>query len=226
MRLPGNFPRFLKPATRHWWPLRVTARRRTLQQAAQRFHQVRVVINDQYVMAERVNEFRLHAFAPPLDLLSFLCNYNAQRAPGGKRIATKLKDDVRARDERGFPQHGWSLSAITSISPGMDHRKAGQFAAPTGSSCTRAAVASACLRMSSLIRIEQNSGPHMLQKAAVLKASCGSVSSCILRAVSGSSERRNWSFQLKLYRARLRASSRSRAPARWRARSAACAAIL
>src|SRR5271157_948442 len=47
------------------WPLRVTARRRTLQQAAQRLHQVRVVINDQYAMAEWVNEFRLHAFAPP-----------------------------------------------------------------------------------------------------------------------------------------------------------------
>src|SRR5208337_2691108 len=118
MRLPGNFPRFLKPARRSWWPLRVTARRRTLQQAAQRFHQVRVVINDQYVMAERVNEFRLHAFAPPLDLLSFLCNYNAQRAPGGRRIATKLKQDVRARDERGgLQQRGWSLVPVLAGIP-------------------------------------------------------------------------------------------------------------
>ena len=57
-------------------------------------------------------------------------------------------------------------------------------------------MAAACLRMSSVIRIEQNLGPHMLQNAAVLNASCGKVSSCILRAVSGSSDRRNCSSQL------------------------------
>ena len=66
------------------------------------------------------------------------------------------------------------------------------------SSWTSAAVAAACLRMSSVMRIEQNLGPHMLQNAAVLKASCGSVSSCIRRAVSGSSDSRNCSSQLNV----------------------------
>src|SRR5690348_12098429 len=42
----------------------------------------------------------------------------------------------------------------------------------TGSIWTRAAASAAYLRRSSVIRIEQNLGPHMLQKAAVLKASC------------------------------------------------------
>ena len=46
-----------------------------------------------------------------------------------------------------------------------------------------------------MIRIEQNLGPHMEQKAAVLNASWGRVSSCMRRAVSGSRERRNCSSQ-------------------------------
>ena len=41
----------------------------------------------------------------------------------------------------------------------------------------------------------------MLQKWALLNVSCGSVSSCIRRAVSGSSDRRNCSFQSKAKRA-------------------------
>src|SRR5262245_33580666 len=84
----------------------------------------------------------------------------------------------------------------------------------------------AILRMSSVIFIEQYLGPHMLQKWADLKVSCGSVSSWNARAVSGSSERRNCSFQSKAKRARLSASSRSWAPLRLRATSAAWAAIL
>ena len=45
--------------------------------------------------------------------------------------------------------------------------------------------------MSWLIRIEQNFGPHIEQKCAVLCASFGKVSSCMLRAVSGSSDKLN-----------------------------------
>src|SRR5207248_6421866 len=74
--------------------------------------------------------------------------------------------------------------------------------------------------------IEQNFGPHMAQNSAVLKASCGRVSSCLDFAASGSSESANCWFQSKAYRARESASSRSRAPGRRRATSAAWAAIL
>ena len=76
-----------------------------------------------------------------------------------------------------------------------------------GSSGFSAAMA----RMSSVIFMEQYLGPHMLQKWALLKVSCGRVSSCMRRAVSGSSDWRNCSFQSKAKRARLRASSRWRA---------------
>src|SRR5688572_8442982 len=95
-----------------------------------------------------------------------------------------------------------------------------------GSITARGSPVAAILRMSSVIRIEQYLGPHMLQKWALLKVSCGSVSSCMRRAVSGSSDKRNCSFQSNPKRARLKASSRSREPLRPRARSAAWAAIL
>ncbi len=49
--------------------------------------------------------------------------------------------------------------------------------------------------MSWLIFIEQNLGPHMLQKWAVLWASLGRVSSWYLRAVSGSRSRLNGSAE-------------------------------
>src|SRR5207244_566856 len=74
--------------------------------------------------------------------------------------------------------------------------------------------------------IEQNFGPHMAQNSAVLNASWGSVSSCFAFAASGSRESANCWFQSNAYRARESASSRSRAPVRRRATSAACAAIL
>jgi hypothetical protein len=45
--------------------------------------------------------------------------------------------------------------------------------------------------------MEQNFGPHIEQKCASLKPSSGSVSSCMERAVSGSSESSNWRFQSK-----------------------------
>jgi hypothetical protein len=48
-----------------------------------------------------------------------------------------------------------------------------------------------------LIFIEQNFGPHMAQNSALLKYASGSVSSWYSRARSGSSERRNCSFQSK-----------------------------
>src|SRR3954471_7882900 len=74
-----------------------------------------------------------------------------------------------------------------------------QFA-ETGSrsTWTRPAASLAWRRRSSVILIEQNFGPHIEQKAAVLKASWGRVSSCIRRAVSGSSERLNWASQSNL----------------------------
>ena len=81
-------------------------------------------------------------------------------------------------------------------------------------------------RMSWLMRIEQNFGPHIEQKCAVLAGSAGRVSSWKAIAVSGSRERANWSCQRNSKRALLRASSRTRAPGWPLARSAACAAIL
>src|ERR1019366_3867666 len=88
---------------------------------------------------------------------------------------------------------------------------------------------STCLLNSCTARLMcmlQNFGPHMEQNSALLKYSSGRVSSCIACAVSGSSDRRNCSFQSNAYRARDSASSRSRAPGRCRATSEACAAIL
>src|SRR5207244_10473562 len=80
---------------------------------------------------------------------------------------------------------------------------------------------SAILRMSWVMRIEQNFGPHIEQNFADLNTSCGSVSSCIARAVSGSSDSSNCRFQSNSKRAFDRASSRSRTPLRPRATSAA-----
>jgi len=47
-----------------------------------------------------------------------------------------------------------------------------------------------------VIFIEQKCGPHIEQKWAIFAPSAGSVSSWNSRAVSGSSERLNWSSQL------------------------------
>jgi hypothetical protein len=64
--------------------------------------------------------------------------------------------------------------------------------------------------MSWVIRIEQNFGPHIEQNLADLNTSCGSVSSCIDRAVSGSSDSSNCRFQSNSNRALLSSSSRLR----------------
>jgi hypothetical protein len=48
-------------------------------------------------------------------------------------------------------------------------------------------------RISAATRIEQNFGPHIEQKCAVLADSAGRVSSWNARAVSGSSGNANWS---------------------------------
>src|SRR5690606_14476154 len=77
-----------------------------------------------------------------------------------------------------------------------------------------------------LIFIEQNFGPHIEQKWAVLAGSAGSVSSWSSRAVSGSRARLNWSSHRNSKRASDRASSHSCAPGCPLARSAAWAAIL
>jgi hypothetical protein len=52
--------------------------------------------------------------------------------------------------------------------------------------------------------IEQNLGPHMEQKWAVLAGSWGRVASWYARAVTGSRDRLNWSF---LHITRSRSSS-------------------
>ena len=49
-----------------------------------RFGLAILVMIDRYWSYWRVNDFPLHVCAPPLDLLGFYCNYDAQRAPGGK----------------------------------------------------------------------------------------------------------------------------------------------
>ncbi len=64
-------------------------------------------------------------------------------------------------------------------------------------------------RTSCVIFIEQNFGPHIEQKCAVLAPSAGRVWSWYCSAVSGSSDRLNWSRQRNSKRARLSASSRS-----------------
>ena len=71
-----------------------------------------------------------------------------------------------------------------------------------------------------MIFIEQNLGPHIEQKWATLAPSAGSVSSWKARAVTGSSERLNWSSQRNSNRALLNASSHARArfEFRWRDR--------
>src|SRR5207253_10839192 len=71
-------------------------------------------------------------------------------------------------------------------------------------------VSTARLRISCVIRIEQNFGPHIEQNFADLNTSCGSVSSCIARAVSGSSDSSNCRFQSNSKRALLNSSSRLR----------------
>src|SRR2546423_898090 len=60
--------------------------------------------------------------------------------------------------------------------------------------------------------MEQNFGPHIEQKWAVLAPSAGRVSSWYDRAVSGSSDSSNWSAQRKSKRALERASSHAWAP--------------
>ena len=78
----------------------------------------------------------------------------------------------------------------------------------------------AILRMSCVTFIEQNFGPHIEQNFADLNTSCGSVSSCIARAVSGSSDNSNCRFQSNSNRAFDNSSSRLRAFLRPRAMSA------
>src|SRR5206468_4036013 len=85
---------------------------------------------------------------------------------------------------------------------------------------------SAYFRTSWVNFMEQNFGPHMEQKWAVFAGSAGSVSSWYDRAVSGSSDRLNWSTQRNSKRALDSASSHSWAPGWPLARSAEWAAIL
>src|SRR5208283_753220 len=63
----------------------------------------------------------------------------------------------------------------------------------TGSICASTAAASASVNSSVFadLFIEQNFGPHIEQNAASLKPSSGNVSSCMERAVSGSSDSSN-----------------------------------
>src|SRR5690349_10620707 len=98
--------------------------------------------------------------------------------------------------------------------------------ASTGSARTVEGFNLANSLTSCVIFIEQNLGPHMLQKWAVLAPSAGRVWSWYCSAVSGSSDRLNWSRQRNSNRARLSASSWRRAAGWPFARSAAWAASL
>mmetsp|Transcript_5175 Transcript_5175/g.8047 ORF Transcript_5175/g.8047 Transcript_5175/m.8047 type:complete len:200 (-) Transcript_5175:1555-2154(-) len=80
-------------------------------------------------------------------------------------------------------------------------------------------------RTSSVIFIEQNLGPHMEQKCALLPASVGMVSSWYARAVIGSSARLNWSSHRNSKRALESVSSHFCEPGCSLARSAAWAAM-
>ena len=70
------------------------------------------------------------------------------------------------------------------------------------------ANAAASARRSCVIFIEQNFGPHIEQKCASLALSLGRVSSWNFRAVSGSSDRLNWSRQRKSKRGALESYQR------------------
>src|SRR5919112_664097 len=99
-----------------------------------------------------------------------------------------------------------------------------------GSAATNVSTPAFCFaaksRTSWVIFIEQNLGPHIEQKWAVLAPSAGRVWSWYCSAVSGSRLGLNWSRQRNSERARLSASSRTLAAGGPLARSAAWAASL
>src|ERR1700722_17532230 len=87
-----------------------------------------------------------------------------------------------------------TVGLFTPIAPPVDSYSI----CTSPASATAAASSGVKLVTFDEIFIEQNFGPHMEQKCASLKPSSGRVSSCMARAVSGSSERSNWRFQSKL----------------------------
>ena len=103
----------------------------------------------------------------------------------------------------------WRRPARTALGP--PRWKAAAFSrSPAASACPRRNPCDAAYsRTSCVIFIEQKCGPHIEQKCAPLAAGAGNVSSWNSRAVSGSSDRLNWSCQRNSKRALLSASSRS-----------------
>ena len=106
--------------------------------------------------------------------------------------AEVVVDDERQRSHAGLGRraHGRPWTAWGEPADRPPRR-------PRGSPCGGVGRGVAAFQSSTsrLIFIEQNFGPHIEQNCAVLKTSCGSVSSCIRRAVSGSSDSSNWRFQ-------------------------------
>ena len=100
-------------------------------------------------------------------------------------------------------RRGLPISIDVCETPGVaeNRQTLAALAALAASTCSEIATGS-ILRRSSLIRMEQNRGPHMEQNSALLNTSCGSVSSCIERAVSGSSDNANCLLPNRRYTAR------------------------
>src|SRR5437879_6066359 len=150
----------------------------------------------------------------------------------GQLIAEAAGERVRLDGEAAHAAAGFFPKATGGAFATLPERGNAACRAKASDSCTSCSgarsITAGCDLSSRCVWafIEQNFGPHMAQNSAVLNASCGSVSSCFALAASGSRESANCWFQSNAYRARESASSRSRAPARRRATSAAWAAIL
>src|SRR5438445_673265 len=150
----------------------------------------------------------------------------------GQLIAEAAGERVRLDGEAAHAAAGFFPKATGGACATLPERGNAACRAKASDSCTSCSgarsITAGCDLSSRCVWafIEQNFGPHMAQNSAVLNASCGSVSSCFALAASGSRESANCWFQSNAYRARESASSRSRAPVRRRATSAACAAIL
>ena len=80
----------------------------------------------------------------------------------------------RSRPASAINQGGAGPEEATMTASSLPERGSPDSGVDATSSC---ALASAILRMSSVIFIEQYFGPHMLQKWALLKVSAGSVAS-------------------------------------------------
>lgn len=99
---------------------------------------------------------------------------------------------------------GWYTSAPFSLNTSDISCMPLSIASSSSTLCCCAYSLSSCVML-----MEQNLGPHMEQKWAVLAGSWGRVASWKRRAVTGSRDRLNWSYQRNSKRALERASSHS-----------------